>query len=337
MTIAYTICSINYLAQARTLGNSLKATNPEVLFFIALVDKLDGVRFESEFLPEYPMIEIDKIGIYGLEEIAARYDITELNTAVKPFCFTYLFENYPAANNVIYFDPDIIVFQPLTELEGALSRHQAVLTPHILTPINDTCTPNELHHLNTGVYNLGFVAFRRSAENTEFIKWWEEKLRYECLIDLCNGLFVDQNWMNFLPVFVPNVHIERSLGYNAAYWNLHEREFSERDGSFVVNDRDTLIFFHYSGYDPAKPYILSKYQDRFVLAERPDAEPLFDIYRKSLINNGNAYYRKFPCAYIKPKVVKRYQRVRKLLKRPLGYLLEVLEKDRVQPYRSTPF
>ena len=325
MTIAYTICSINYLAQARTLGDSLKSTNPEVLFFIALVDKLEGIQFDESFVPAYPMIEIDKIGIRDLEEIAARYDITELNTAVKPFCFTYFFKNYPEAKNVIYFDPDIIVFQPLTELLATLSNHQAVLTPHINTPIEDRLTPNELHHLNTGIYNLGFVAFRRSVENTAFISWWEEKLRFECLIDLCNGLFVDQNWMNFLPIFVPNVYIEQNSGYNAAYWNLHERQFSKRNDVDYVNEINPLIFFHFSGYDPSKPEVLSKYQDRFVLADRPDAVPLFELYKDSLLRNGNAYYRKFPCAYIKPRKIKRYQRVRKLLKEPFQYAIKKFE------------
>ena len=210
MTIAFTICSINYLAQARTLGDSLKKTNPDIHFFIGLVDTLEGIKFESSFAPGYPMIEIDKIDIEGFQEMADRYNITELNTAVKPFYFTYFFKNYPQAKNVIYFDPDIIVFQPLTEMLDNLSRHEAVLTPHINTEITDRLMPNELHHLNTGIYNLGFVAFRKSEANLAYIRWWEEKLRYECYIDLCNGLFTDQHWMNFLPVFVDNVHIERS-------------------------------------------------------------------------------------------------------------------------------
>ncbi|WP_031526906.1 glycosyl transferase [Dyadobacter crusticola] len=325
MTIAFTICSINYLAQARTLGNSLRATNPDVRFFIGLVDLLQGISFDDSYKPDFPMIEIDKIEIRDFQEMADRYNITELNTAVKPFYFTYFFKHYPEAKNVIYFDPDIIVFQPLTGLLGSLQKSDAVLTPHLNTPIEDRLTPNELHHLNTGIYNLGFVAFRRSAINLEFISWWEEKLRYECLIDLCNGLFVDQNWMNFLPLFVPDTHIERNPGYNAAYWNLHERVFSKKENTFFVNENNPLIFFHYSGYDPAKPDILSKYQDRFDISERPDLTELFALYRDTLIANGNAYYRKFECAYIKPAPVRRYQRVRKFLKMPINYLIDQLE------------
>ena len=325
MTIVFTICSINYLAQARTLGDSLRETNPDIRFFIGLVDVLEGVSFDNDYLPEYPMIEIDKIGIQGFEEMADRYDITELNTAVKPFYFTYFFKNYPEAENVIYFDPDIIIFKPLTGLLHSLKKHPAVLTPHINTAIDDRLQPNELHHLNTGIYNLGFAAFSRTEKGLEYIKWWEEKLRYECYIDLCNGLFTDQNWMNFLPVFVPEMLIEQNPGYNAAYWNLHERSFTNKDGSFFVNEINPLIFFHYSGYDPAKPEILSKYQDRFELSERTDLTKLFDIYKNNLLKNGNSYYRKFPCYYIKPVRVARYQRVRKWLKKPFLYAIDKLE------------
>ncbi|KAA6439729.1 glycosyl transferase [Dyadobacter flavalbus] len=324
MTIAFTICSINYLAQARTLGDSLKSTNPEIKFIIGLVDSVKNVVFDESYTPEFPMIEIDKIDIKDFQEMAGRYNITELNTAVKPFYFTYFFKQYSEAENVIYFDPDIIVFQPLSGLLNSLAEHKAVLTPHINSPIEDRLVPNELHHLNTGIYNLGFAAFRRSEETTEFVHWWEEKLRYECLIDLCNGLFVDQNWMNFLPVFMPETHIERNPGYNAAYWNLHERTFSVKNDTIFVNETNPLIFFHYSGYDPEKPDVLSKYQNRFELKQRPDLTILFDLYRNKLLENGNAYYRKFPCSYIRPVQIRRYQRIRKWLKMPLQYLIDQL-------------
>lgn len=326
MTIAFTICSINYLAQARTLRDSLKNSNPDILFFVGLVDRLDNVTFEESFVPDFPLVEIHKIGIEGFEEMCDRYNITELNTAVKPFYFTYFFNQYPEADKVIYFDPDIIVYQPLTELLGNLDKHEAVLTPHLLTPINDRLKPNELHHLNTGIYNLGFVAFRKSEATIAFIKWWEEKLRYECLIDLCNGLFVDQNWMNFLPIFVQNTHIERDPGYNAAYWNMHERTFSTENGTVLVNQSNPLIFFHYSGYDPAQPEHISKYQDRFTFTERKDLDRLFNYYHDNLIKNGNEYYRRFHCSYIKPTKLLRYQRVRKWLRLPFELIIKQLEK-----------
>jgi patatin-like phospholipase/acyl hydrolase len=191
MTLAFTLCSINYLAQARTLGDSLKRTNPHIRFVIGLVDRLDTANVPADKLPEFELLELHRIGMDGLDEMCEHYNITELNTAVKPYFFRYFFEKVAQIKNVIYFDPDIIVYQPLTQLEALLEKNDFVLTPHLTTPIDDQLTPNELHHLNTGVYNLGFIALNKSPEALDFVKWWEEKLFDECKIDLCNGIFVD--------------------------------------------------------------------------------------------------------------------------------------------------
>ncbi|MEZ4900807.1 MAG: glycosyl transferase [Spirosomataceae bacterium] len=321
MTLAFTLCSINYLAQARTLGDSLRRTNPHIRYVICLVDRLDVAQVPKDKLPDFELLELHQIGITGLDEMCNHYNITELNTAVKPYFIRYFFEKVPQVENVIYFDPDIIVYQPLTILERLLQKYDFVLTPHLTTPLNDQLTPNELHHLNTGVYNLGFIALHKSPEATDFVKWWEEKLFDECKIDLCNGLFVDQHWVNFAPIFWNNVHVEKDMGWNAAYWNLHERHFSVKNNEHLVNGKP-VVFFHYSGYDPGYPSVISKYQNRFTFSERPDLNPLFDFYREELLRNHNTYYRQFPCYYIKPARVYKYQRIRKLLTQPLEKLLQ---------------
>lgn len=325
MTIAFTICSINYLAQAKTLGDSLKETNPEIQYFIGLVDKLEGVTFSESHRVPYTLLEVHQIGISQFDQMCDDYNITELNTAVKPYFFSYFFKKYPQAEKVIYFDPDIIVYQPLAQLLKNLDTHNAVVTPHICSPIEDTKTPNELHHLNTGVFNLGFCAFRKSTASLNFITWWERKLRHECKISLCEGLFVDQNWMNFVPLFLPDTYIEKDLGHNAAYWNLHERRFSKSEQNYYINGTIPLIFFHYSGYDPRKPEEISKYQNRFRFDERIDLKGLFENYHTKLLENGNDYYRAFPCKYIKPEKVYKYQRVRKALIAPLTALLKTID------------
>lgn len=326
MTLAFTICSINYLAQARTLGDSLRQTNPDYTFVIGLVDKLSVANLPPDLVPDYPMLEIDQIGIPDFAAMCDRYDITELNTAVKPFYIDYFYRTRPEATAVIYFDPDIIVFQPLTRLNDALTRHSLVLTPHTCSPTPDWERPNEQHHLNTGIFNLGFIGLRADAEARQFIGWWKERLVYECRIDLCEGLFVDQHWVNFAPVYHRSVCIEKHLGYNVAYWNLHERPMHQRpDGTWVAGEGDVLQFFHYSGYNPFKPDDISKYQTRYTFAQRPDVKPLFDLYCQRLLANANEQYRQYPCIYIKPPALKRYQRVRKALRTPINRLIALLE------------
>lgn len=330
MILAFTICSVNYLAQARTLGDSLRQTNPDWQFIIGLVDDLDTANLPAELMPEYPMIEVATLGIPHFTGMCDRYDITELNTAVKPFFIDYFFNgkqapSQPNPDAVIYFDPDIIVFQPLTRLFDSLTSHSIVLTPHTVEPTPDWETPNEQHHLNTGIFNLGFVGLRNDDTARQFVRWWQQRLTYECRIDLCEGLFVDQQWVNFAPIYYPDVLIEKHRGYNVAYWNVHERLLSKEADSWLVaglstGAKELLQFFHFSGYGVQKPNAISKYQTRYTFAQRPDLVPLFRLYHNRLIQNGNNAYRTYPCVYVKPEPVLYYTSMRRWLNAPVQRL-----------------
>lgn len=325
MTLAFTLCSINYLAQAQTLGQSLQKTNPDVEFVIGLVDRLDKVNLDSDKIPPFQLLEIDKINMNCLDEMCQIYDITELNTAVKPFYFDYFLKNRPEVKNIIYFDPDIIVFDSLQPLKNKLEEFSIVLTPHITSPINDKFDTREIDHLNTGLYNLGFAAISRSEASASMINWWMERLKKDCRIDLCNGLFVDQHWMVFVPIFFrESVYVDKYFGYNVAYWNLHERIVSQEHDNFFINDVP-LIFFHFSGYGINNPQEVSKYQNRSNFENRPDIVPLFEYYAKQLEENFNEYYSQFPCYYIKNIQPKRYLRVRKALQQPFIKLLNFVQ------------
>jgi hypothetical protein len=324
MTLAFTICSINYLAQAQTLGQSLQRTNPDVEFVIGLVDRLDKVSLESDKMPPFQLLEIDKINIKTFDEMCENYNITELNTAVKPYFFDYFFKNRPDIQNVIYFDPDIIVFDSLKFLKESLDKYSIVLTPHITSPITDKFETREIDHLNTGLYNLGFVAVSRSKSSYQMIDWWMERLKKDCIIDLCNGLFVDQHWMIFVPIFWKEATlVDNYAGYNVAYWNLHERSVTQNEEKYFIN-YVPLVFFHFSGYGLNKPTEVSKYQNRSTFENRPDIVPLFEYYAKQLKDNFNDYYIKIPCYYIKPTKIKKYLRVRKVLKYPFKKILKFI-------------
>ncbi len=325
MTLVFTLCSVNYLAQAHTLGDSLREQNPGFEYIIGLVDKLESKDIDKSKLPDYQLLEVDKINIPDFEGMCNRYDITELNTAVKPYYFDYFLKNRPEVTNIVYFDPDIIVFDELTHLTNNLEKYNIVVTPHITTPYNDDKWQNEEDVVNTGVFNFGFVAIRRSESAEKMINWWCAKLYQECVIDLCKGLFVDQHWAEFFPVFFDNVLIDKHLGNNVAYWNLHERVCSIIEGQWFINEKIPLQFFHYSGYLIAKPNEVSKYQNRIDFEHRTDIVPLFELYKNQLLNNNELYWKNFKCDYVKPKKIKRYLRVRKYLKMPLEKLAQVFE------------
>ena len=170
MKFFFTICSNNYLAQAQVLGNSLKAMDNDSRFVIALVDEkseeIDYTHIPFEVLPVH-LIEP------GFRELSEKYNIIELNTCIKPRVIEYLFTERNA-DEVIYMDPDTRVYDQMDALDEIFKTHNIVLTPHIFTPVPiDGKSPQESVFLNFGIYNLGFIALKKSDETMRFTQWWK--------------------------------------------------------------------------------------------------------------------------------------------------------------------
>jgi lipopolysaccharide biosynthesis glycosyltransferase len=288
MKLAFTICSANYLPFAKALGDSLLRHNSDYVFKIVLLDDFAADR--NFFLP-HQVIPITEMRIDGFAEMNNRYTIFELSCALKPFASAYFFHNDPSVDHVVYFDSDILVFGSLAELNKQLVTHAIVITPHITTPITDDgLFPKEETIMRSGIYNAGFFAVSRQPETFRFLQWWSEHMRTKCHKDVLNGLFDDQIWLNLVPVFFKNVLVFLDLGYNAAYWNMHERQLEWDGQAYRINNQFPLVVFHFSGYDINKPELISKYQDRYSFKDKAEWLPLYQEYVAAAVrNNLNAY------------------------------------------------
>ena len=297
MKLAFTVCSNNYLSQAKILGDSLLKYNPDYKFVIGLCDKK---RNDIDYSPfsQFDIVEVESIAVDNFEWMVNNYKIVELNTAIKPSFFLYFIKEYPNLESVIYFDPDIQIFNKLSPIEEELKSNSTILTPHILSPIDlDNKRPTENVFLNYGIYNLGFLAIRPDESSIKLLEWWRDRLRTGCLEILDQGFFVDQLPMTYVPLFFDNVGISSNKGYNVAYWNFHEREVSLIDDTYYINTSTPLTFFHFSSFKPKYPLILSVSQDRFELKEDSDLYPLFQQYAEKLIENKYFELIKIPCYY----------------------------------------
>ena len=289
-TLVFTICSANYLAQAITLGKSLQATNPDIPFRIYLVDRLEGREEVRERVP-FKLIEIEEVPVTDFEGMVLRYNVVELNTSVKPYIFDHILKTDLDIHKVVYFDPDIMVFQPLTHLFETLDNYNMVLTPHILSPSDSNPNvPGESSFLATGIFNLGFIAAKRSDETLRFLDWWKDRLLYQGFARHDMHLFFDQKWINFAPVFFEDVFIEKDRGYNMAAWNLHERILSIKSNNYIVNDNEPLIFYHFSSYKTTNPNLIAGYT-KYTFDMRPDLKEVIHLYHTQLISNGEYYFK----------------------------------------------
>jgi hypothetical protein len=272
-TAFFTIASSNYLPYVRVLMESIGRLHPEARRFLCLVDTLNS---DSNHEP-FEIVQADELGIPFFEDFAFRYDIMELNTAVKPFVFRWLREQTDC-DALLYIDPDIRLFGRLDEVLQPLSAGaSAVLTPHITKPLEDGQNPADLSMLQVGVFNLGFIALARGGEADSFVDWWARKLQTQCISDLPSGLFVDQKWCDLAPCLLDKLFVLRHSGYNVAYWNLAHRPLA-KDGVTWTAAGQPLRFFHFSGVDPRNPSMLSKHQTRYKEASAAGAAELVANY-----------------------------------------------------------
>jgi len=269
---ACTVVARNYLPAARVLARSYTEHHPGHEFVIAVIDEDPPERFgidEQDFL-----------------RMATAYNVTELATAVKPYLLRELRKN---AEVVIYLDPDITVYAPMPELAELARAHQLVLTPHFTTPMpRDGFEPDEAVIMGTGVFNLGFIATGPGSE--PFLDFWAERLRHDAIVAPERQLFTDQRWVDQVPALFGHT-VLRDPGFNVAYWNLHERSLSRSDDGTVYADGSRLRFFHFSGYRPEKPWLLSFHcarKPRVLLSDHPVLRELCDGYGAALRAAGYA-------------------------------------------------
>jgi len=277
-----TICTIvsrNYISFARVLVNSFLKQHPYGKAYVLLVDKKgDYINQDEE---KFDIIWMEDLPIKDKYQFVFKYDVVELNTAVKPFFIEYLFKNTDI-DKLIYFDPDIYIFKPIYEIYNLLSEHNMVLIPHIIKPMEDLNTwPNEIDFLRVGSYNLGFLALRRCEEIFNILDWWKNRMYDFCVSDPGKWLFVDQKWFDIVPSFLDKTYILRDCRYNVAYWNLNERSIVKENGDFFVNGED-LIFYHFSGFDFSLNKV-TKYTNNELKDQ--DLISLMSFYKSELVDN----------------------------------------------------
>jgi glycosyltransferase involved in cell wall biosynthesis len=282
--IACTIVARNYLAQAEVLARSFAKYHPDIDFVTLVIDGLDDDRDHAGV---GRVMLTSELGLDRalVNRMSVLYDVMEYATALKPALLMSLLRE--GASAIAYIDPDIRFFAPIHDIFAEAVEHGIVVTPHTLEPMpRDGKNHSEMVIMQAGMFNLGFIAVGGAAYR--FLVWWHERLQTDAISDVSRGLFTDQRWVDWVPSVFGNF-ISKDPGLNVAYWNLHERPISLRDGTFFASN-SPLRFFHFSGYDPRRPLILSRHlgdRPRVLLSENPHLLALVDDYANELNAAGH--------------------------------------------------
>lgn len=295
--IVFTICSNNYLGYAKTLCESLirSCSVKEVIVFIC---DTENNLVDYKNIKGCHLVFLNQLDISDIESMLSQYTVIEMNTALKPFAFKWCLENY-SDEFILFLDPDTYVTGNLSSCVEELGQGNLLLTPHILSPIpRDEHTPQEDLFTQYGIYNLGFLLLRRSADALMFLRWWSERMRVNCYARAHRGVFVDQLPMNFAPLFFQGVVISRNAGLNVAPWNNHERSLINRGGEYYLKGGSPLIFYHFSNYQQHnhKGQTHPAYNRHPVHADDV-LSSLYREYTEHLVKNEFQSYKAFPPAF----------------------------------------
>lgn len=243
----FTICTKSYIGLAESLGASIRENGVKADFVIVVVDH-DVSQTQSAL---GQLVQARELCGFDHDEWTAqtfKYDLVEFCTSIKARCFTKIFAQ--GYDKVVYFDPDILVFDNMAQIFAKLDTHDVVVTPHRLDCNHDVPSRG-------GLFNLGFVAVRRSLQALRMLAWWDGRLAEYSLHDATRGYFTDQKWMDNLPLLI-DTHLLAVMdhpGMNLAPWNLHERNVMQADGRTLVrlraapNDWRPVSFVHYSAFN----------------------------------------------------------------------------------------
>jgi len=282
-TLVFTICARNYTGLAKVLGRSVARHGRGVDFRIYVAEGGE----EDEVIRSAPDALGGIIDPVEFANMAFMYNLTEFCTALKAACFMHGFAD--GYDRCIYMDPDILVTADLDHIVGELAESAILVTPHLCLPANGDGPRTDRGILATGIYNLGFLALRKSAETDRFLDWWHARLRSQAFNDHYSSLYTDQRWIDFVPSLfdASAVRVWRHLGCNVAPWNYHERRIVDGGGGrFTVVPRNDaaadgsgfpLVFLHFSGFDFRR--ILDGRFDQLNLAGAETFDDLLPVYQ----------------------------------------------------------
>jgi hypothetical protein len=282
---AGTVVTSDYLPWARVLADSFVVHNPRARFIVAVLDEPDPAQLRTD--DRFELIRAADIGLGGAEFdwMTTIYDGFELSCAVKPRLLRHLLTMADAA---LYLDSDILICASLAEIAEQARSAGLLLSPHTLEPLpHDGLMPDDDVLLRSGQFNGGFVGV--GPQGVAFLDWWSERLARGCVVGGAPEpeRFVDQRFLDLAVNYFPSA-ILRDRGANVAYWNLATRSLELGPDGYAV-DGGPLRFMHFSGFDPFKPHVLSRYAgqpERVTIAGSPALAQLCHDYTERLASAG---------------------------------------------------
>ena len=231
----------NYLPRGLALYDSMRQHAGDFeLWVLCLSDECEQV-LKKLSLPGLQTISMREFEAGDASLLAAKQNRSPIEYffTCTPSLPLFLFKNNPAMDAVTYLDGDLYFFGDAEEVHAKIGDGSIAITPHRLPP---ALKDSERY----GIYNVGWITFRRDANAFTCLEWWRERCLEWCYDREENGKFADQKYLDCWPTKFAGVKVILHPGVNLAPWNLSGHKLEWKDGRVWV-DGLPLLVFHFHG------------------------------------------------------------------------------------------
>ena len=232
----------HYLPRGLVLYESLRRHGPDAKLWVLCLsqeaynwlvqERLDGVRPISleEFEQADPELRVAKLN----------RTIVEYYFSCTPSLPLFVFARDPQADMVTYVDADLYFFRDPLPVIAEMAQNSIAIIGHRFPP-------SHRYLEKTGIYNVGWISFRRDENARRCLDWWRHQCLEWCYDRVEEGRYGDQKYLDQWSTLFRGVVVIKHQGANLAPWNLANYTIYFRDGRVWVDDQE-LIFFHFQGF-----------------------------------------------------------------------------------------
>lgn len=246
------------------------------MWILCLDDRCHEVLDDLD-LPNVNLIRLQDFEAGDTDLLAAKKtrSLLEYYFTCTPSLPLYVFENWRDIESITYLDSDIFFFSSPDPVFDEVGENSVAMIEHRFSPGLESLK-------QFGIFNVGWITFRRDRNALDCLNWWRDRCNEWCYKRLEGDRFADQKYLDQWPSRFNKVIVLQHKGANLGPWNVSNYELTLDEGRVLV-DGQPLVFFHFHGLMPlfGPVYDLSVAQYG-VLPNRVLAKHIYTRYIRTL-------------------------------------------------------
>ena len=243
----------HYCLRGLTLYRSLQKHAGEFTLWVLCCDEASFQNLQTLDMDNLKPVRLAEVETFEprLREAKSNRNPIEYLWTLSPIWPLYLFERDASIELLTYLDADLFLYASPQPLFDEMGDGSIAMFSHRL--------PDRTRHMEEfGVYNVGWLSFRRDKDGLACLKRWREQCLEWCYDRCEDGKHGDQCYLDSWPDDYAGTRVLEHEGAGVAPWNWTRYRFSRRDGQLYSNEAP-LIFFHFHGLRFLTPYLYDPY------------------------------------------------------------------------------